>query len=109
MIKKKELIITACVLICAVACLLLIKLASKDAAIVKITEDNEVLYTVSLYKDAVIELEHNTVVVQKGKVYVSRADCKNQICVNTGKISKKGEQIICLPNKIIVEVKGDEN
>lgn len=109
MIKKKELIITACVLLCAVVCLLLIKFSNNGAATVKIMEENKVLHTVSLYKDAVIELEHNTVVIQKGKAFVSKADCKNQICVKTGEISKKGEQIICLPNKIIVEVKGDEN
>mgnify|MGYP003504268919 CR=1 FL=1 len=29
---------------------------------------------------------------------------KNQVCVNSGKISKKGESIVCLPNKVTVEI-----
>ena len=37
-------------------------------------------------------------------LYMSDATCKNKICVNTGKISKKGESIVCLPNKTIVEI-----
>jgi hypothetical protein len=32
------------------------------------------------------------------------SDCKNQVCVNTGKISKAGETIVCLPNYVIVEI-----
>ena len=34
------------------------------------------------------------------------SDCKNQICVNTGKISRAGEIIVCLPNYVIVEIIG---
>ena len=34
------------------------------------------------------------------------SNCKNQICVNTGEISDKGETIVCLPNYVIVEIIG---
>lgn len=109
MIKKKESIIILSVIVVLGVCLAFIRRAPSSAQSVRITQDNKVLYTVSLYKDAEIELEHNIVVIEKGYVYVREADCKNQICVNTGKISQKGEQIICLPNKVIVEVTSLEN
>ena len=51
-----------------------------------------------------IELTGNTVEIKDGAVAVTNADCKNQICVNHAAITKKGESIICLPNKVIAEI-----
>ena len=32
------------------------------------------------------------------------SDCANQICVNTGAVSLAGESIVCLPNRVMVEI-----
>ena len=32
------------------------------------------------------------------------ADCPDQICVHTAEISKDGGSIICLPNRIVLEI-----
>jgi len=37
-------------------------------------------------------------------VSVVRATCKNQICVNTGRISHSYQQIVCAPNHVTVTV-----
>ena len=37
------------------------------------------------------------------------SDCKGQDCVKQHSISETGETIICLPNKIILEITGGEN
>ena len=42
------------------------------------------------------------------KVSVNNKDCPDKICVNHAAISKKGETIVCLPHKVVVEVV-DEN
>ena len=36
------------------------------------------------------------------------ADCPDQICVNHRPVSRNGESIICLPNEVVVSVKGGE-
>lgn len=46
----------------------------------------------------------NTIVIKNGKADVTKADCKNQVCVNSRKISKNGETIVCLPHKLILTV-----
>ena len=43
-----------------------------------------------------------------GKASMAKADCPDKICVNHAAISKKGETIVCLPHKVVVEVV-DEN
>ncbi len=63
------------------------------------------LYELPLAKDKEIELEGNTIEIKDGEVDVTEASCKNRICVNHKKIEKKGESIVCLPNKVVVEIK----
>ncbi len=48
----------------------------------------------------------NIVEIKDKKVRVKSADCKNQICVETGWISGEGLPIICSPHKLTVEIVG---
>jgi hypothetical protein len=42
--------------------------------------------------------------IDKGGIRVYAAHCPNQICVHTGFIKQPGQQIICVPNHVIVEI-----
>ena len=70
---------------------------------VTVKQDNKTVYSGSLFDDTEIKLSGNTVTVKDGKAYMSWGSCKNQLCIHKGEISKAGESIICLPNKVIVE------
>ncbi|PKK39522.1 hypothetical protein ABB02_01236 [Clostridiaceae bacterium JG1575] len=49
----------------------------------------------------------NVLRVERETVKMIRADCPDQVCVTSfPTISQKGEQIICLPHKLIVEIEG---
>jgi hypothetical protein len=50
----------------------------------------------------------NKVVVHNGKVGIVDADCKDKICINQGFIGKVGERIVCLPNRLVIEVVGEQ-
>lgn len=47
---------------------------------------------------------YNVIEVSNGEVHIHEASCRDQICVNHPPISKNGEVIVCLPNKLVVEV-----
>lgn len=47
---------------------------------------------------------YNLIIIKDGKAFVKEADCRDQICVKTNPIALNGEIIVCLPNKITVEV-----
>ena len=47
---------------------------------------------------------YNVVVISGGKVSVTEASCKNQVCVKHGPISRSGESIVCLPNRLVVRI-----
>ena len=72
--------------------------------------DGEVIKTCSLEEDQVFWLpgKTNEVSIQNGEVSMKEADCPDQICVRQKAISKEGESIICLPNKVVVSIVGGE-
>ena len=49
----------------------------------------------------------NTILIKDKKVSVIDADCPDKICVHHNAIDSKGESIICLPHRFIVEVKDE--
>lgn len=109
MLKKKEIIIFLSIIVLAVAAAVILSTVNIGANRVVIAVNGETLYNLPLYKNTEIKLEHNTVSIKDGKVRVIWADCKNQICVNTAAADSSGGQIICLPNRVTVEVVKNEN
>jgi len=47
----------------------------------------------------------NVVRVKDGKAEMLEANCRDQVCVNTRPAQKNGESIICLPNRVAVEIR----
>ena len=48
----------------------------------------------------------NTIQVEPGRIRVSEAACPDQICVHQGWISDRTAPIVCLPNRLIIEITG---
>lgn len=75
---------------------------------VYIYKDGKLFEAVSLSTEKTVKIdEHITVKISGGAAYVLKSDCKGQDCVKAGKISKVGEMIVCLPNKVVMKIVGD--
>ena len=46
--------------------------------------------------------------IEDGKADMVWADCPDKLCVNQKAISREGESIICLPNKVVISSVGGE-
>lgn len=46
----------------------------------------------------------NTVRVEPGRICVSHADCPDQVCVHQGWISTGVTPIVCLPNRLVIQI-----
>lgn len=49
--------------------------------------------------------ETNVVKVDNQRIRVIEANCKDQVCVKQGWKSKPGESIVCLPHKLLIELR----
>lgn len=59
--------------------------------------------------DLKTKLGENIIRISKGYVQILDADCPDKVCVKDGSISKPGQSLVCLPNRVVVEIKGDKN
>lgn len=91
------------------------KLLHRDAgAEVVIEVDGAEYGTYPLDREAEIPImdndgnETNLLVIKDGKADMIEANCPDLLCVHQKAISYQGETIVCLPNKIVVSVKGGE-
>lgn len=48
----------------------------------------------------------NLLVIKDGVADMTEANCPDKLCVYQREISKSNETIVCLPNKVVVEISG---
>lgn len=85
-----------------------------DAAVAlyAVIQNSDGLYQVlSLGEDATVtvtgSLGTNIIEVANGRVRCLESDCSNQTCVKQGWVSGRGQTVVCLPHKLIVQVVAD--
>lgn len=70
-------------------------------------QDGTLLYTLDLRQNRTLTVTgpagENTITVAGGEVFVSHADCPDQVCVRHGPLQKNGGPIVCLPNRLTIE------
>lgn len=63
-----------------------------------------------LEEDRVVEvsgpLGTTNVVIEDGEVWVDESPCREKICIKMGHKHRVGDQIVCIPNRVIIEVVG---
>ena len=47
---------------------------------------------------------YNTILVERGAISVVDASCPDHVCINTGSISNSLRPIVCLPNRLMIEI-----
>ena len=111
-IKRDIMLIATLIIVCA-AFLIINFVVKKDGITAVVKVDGNIVYMLPLDKNASVTVEgyqggSNTVVIENGTVYMKDADCPDKLCEKTGKISKNGETIVCLPHRVVVEIQGGE-
>lgn len=111
---SKKLNVILVVVIAAVACagLLATRLmganTDADTAMVVIRDGAQNVYELPLGQDVTktitTDLGTNVIEIKDGRAHVEEADCPNQDCVHQGWIDAAGQQIVCLPHKLTVDI-----
>ena len=53
-------------------------------------------------------LGEELIVIRSGEAFVETSPCPNKLCILQGKISRPGQWIACLPNRVFLHVSGKE-
>lgn len=107
--KKKERndrLLIAGIMVCAV--LLTVAFLLKGSGVgttVVVSIGGEEYGRYSLLKEQVVQInDTNTLVIHNHEADMLFAECPDQICVKNTPISGTDENIICLPNKVVVTI-----
>ncbi len=106
--KKRDYILIASLIVASLIGLLLVFLLRGDGARVVVRVNGTEAGEYSLYVNGSYSLNGgtNVLVIEDGYAYLTDADCPDHLCIKQGRISKTGQTITCLPNKLTVTVYG---
>ena len=84
-----------------------------EGRIASIYVNNRELYRLSLFESRTLIVDgcigETCIQIDKGQIWVEKAPCPYQICKRSGKISRPGEIIVCIPNRLLIRIRGIHN
>ena len=111
--KKKDIIIIALALLAALALYLVSQVSlGAEASVVVVTVDGEEVLRKPLAMENRYEIAQddgslNVIRVEDGAVFMEEANCRDGLCIRQGKMRNGAKTIVCLPHKVVVQLKGD--
>lgn len=106
--EKNDLIFIAVLRFLAGIAALCLILFRSEGDLVTVTVDGKLFGEYSLSEDRTVEIKqgdgYNILVIEDGYARVENASCPDGICSSHKPVKHDGESIICLPNKVVIEV-----
>lgn len=107
--KKFDVYLASAMLIIALVWFLFTNISVKSGDTLIVTKDNDTVGSYSLSEDGVYSVkdEDKTLLlfeIRNGSVNVLSASCPDKLCIHQKSISKNDELIVCLPNRIVLEI-----
>ncbi len=111
--KRNDFILIIIILALAAAGLTYMNFVKKNGDMVIVMVDGKIYKELPLNKDTTLEIEgvgggKNLLEIKDGHADVVDANCPDKLCVHQRDIDKNGETIVCLPNKVVVEIESNE-
>ena len=106
---RNDIIFVLCILVVLAISIavMIITRTSGDTVIINI--DGKKVHEFPLNENLTFSIKsqngYNDHIIEDGVAYIANASCPDGICKDHRPISGEGESIICLPNKVVVEVK----
>ncbi len=111
--NKRDGILLGAAVMAALIWIMARSVTARSGAEVVISVDGREEAVYSLYEDRTETIRgaeglDNVLEIRNGKARVKEAGCPDRLCVRQGTISKEGESIVCLPNRVVITVRRGE-
>lgn len=109
--KKRDYLLFVITTLCIfLSTIIIYLLPQKENTQLIIKVENSIYGTYSLDENQTISInDTNICVIEDGIVYMSHANCPDLVCVHSKAIDKHGGIIVCLPNRITLEIHSKES
>lgn len=104
--KKRDVIFICAILALSAILFVNFEFFKRDGTYVSVKVDGKEIATYSLVTDGeyILNGGTNRLVIKNGKASLHDSSCPDKLCEKLGEISKSGETITCLPNRLTVTV-----
>ena len=111
--RRNDLFLLMGILLAVAVFALIYTLTRKEGAYAAVLKNGTEIARYSLSQEAEIPIIDgdkvtNLLVIRDGKASVAEAVCPDQICVEHRAVSKAGETIVCLPQKVVINIVASE-
>jgi hypothetical protein len=108
-LKKADILLIGGIIALGCVLGLVILLTQHKGNIVQVRVDGTMIENLQMTDNLTYEINGvnggtNLLIIQDGEAWVEEASCPDGLCKNMGKISQVGQSVICLPNKVVVEI-----
>lgn len=107
-IKPFDLILIVALIVLAISLWVYDYTSAEAPSLVRIYNEQGLVREVSLQEEERITipgpLGESVVEVRLGEVFMAFSPCANKLCIHMGRISRSGESILCVPNKVSVVI-----
>ena len=102
---RNDILLFFSLLVIAVIILIAASIGKKEGSYAEIYIDGELYGVYSLNEEMTVDIgDTNRAVIKDGCIYMVSAECPDKTCMNRGRISKVGESIVCLPNRVTITI-----
>ena len=109
-----DIILVSSLLAVALSVLIFMTLTREMGAVARVSVDGVTVaeYPLSINGKYVLNGGTNVLVIEDGYAYLIYSECPDKTCVigngvHGNKISYNGERIVCLPNRVMIEIVGE--
>ena len=110
-VKRRDIILVLVIFIIAgiiFAINLSLAKGKAEVVIVKVNQEIDSIYSLREFREVEID-DTNVIEITNGKVKMINANCPDKLCMQQHEISRRGESIICLPNRVVITIDGKAN
>lgn len=101
-----DMILIALILLIGLSVLFAYNLTKTDGNFARVYVDNDIVGEYPLDKDAEYSIGDgkNVLCIEDGACYMKYAECPDKWCIKQGKCNMVGQRIVCLPNRVMIEI-----
>lgn len=111
-IKKADIVLFVVLLLAGLAFTWFTSFGATEGSDVVVTVNGETYGTYKLSENQTVTVHvknfTNKFIIKDGSVQMIESNCRNHVCIKEGSISTPKQSIVCLPHKLIIEIKGGE-
>jgi len=110
MLKIGDLVLIGTLCILIFMSYFLFQIVMGQGETVSVYSDGRLMYRLSLSKNTEIHVQGilgvSKIRIENRQVYIFNAPCPHKICMTMGKVSRAGQVLVCIPNKLYVRIDG---